>query len=449
MNLMENDMLTIEARVGVKPWKKPLVWGKVWGEGAALFLDIERMQKTLLYAFPHRAWDFARIAAAVYAADRSIPRPPKKGNDAWIRKIHLNFTVKEPDFWNSPGTIKLMTEALHFLTGDDWSFEFIAGQRKKTQVYLPFDIREPSKYFLYSGGLDSAAGLVKYACEHPKESVIPLLIGHRSNMAPKVKSQIDCIRKKFTNVQKEIVAYFKMNRPDHEERSQRSRNFLFLVIAGIAAGKREGDSVIVGENGIGAINLPLSTLMRSTMATRGTHPTFLRMMSDLSSYVLGRCLEYSLPNLHLTKSELVKVLKDHELEELATSTFSCSHPLREKTASQCGQCPACIFRRHSLWVAGIAERGERYKHHLFEAESKTITPIASEALCNFLEMIERVEMSKTEGVMDWIADHCATTGMVATPEIYDLFGRYRQEWLVFCDAAQKERWPWGHFKMPE
>jgi len=448
MKFMENDILTIRARVGRRYGDKYLVWGKVWNEDAALYLDIEKMQRYLLYSFPDRAWDYARIAAAVYAADRNIKRPSKKGNDFWVRKLRLTLPVNEPDFWNLPYTIKLMTEALYFLTGDDWFFEFIGAQRKPPLKYLCFDSLETAKYFLYSGGLDSAAGLVKYAFEHPKETIIPLLIGHRCNMSVKVKNQIECIRKKFPNVAKEMVASFKMSSPKNEERSQRSRNFLFLVIAGLAAGVHKGDSVLVGENGIGSINLPLSTLMISTMATRGTHPTFMRMMSDLSSHVLGRSIEYSLPNLHLTKGELVRTLKEFKLEELATSTFSCAHPLREKTANQCGQCPACIFRRHSLWVAGIAERGERYKQHLFEAGSKSITQIAREALCNFLEMIERIGMSKTNGTIDWIESHCAATGMTATPELYDLFGRYRQEWLAFCEAAQKGRWPWGHFKMP-
>jgi len=445
---MKDDKLTISALVGGRKWDQSLMWGKLWSEELALFLDIDKLQKYLLYTFPDRAWDYARIAAAVYATDRSVKRPSKKGKDYWVRKLRLKLPVTEPDFWKSPDTIKIMTEALYFLTGDDWFFEFISIKRKPSLRYLDFGFMETAKYFLYSGGLDSAAGLVKYASEHPQEAIIPLLIGHRFNMAGKVNSQLDCIRKNFSNVRKEIVASFKMSSPNNEERSQRSRNFLFLVIAGIVTVVSKSDSVLVGENGIGAINLPLSTLMISTMATRGTHPTFLQIMSKLSSHVLERQLGYSLPNLYLTKGELVSTLKDKKLEELATSTFSCAHPLREKTANQCGQCPACIFRRQSLWVAGITERQEFYKHHLFEDDPKPITPKASEAICNFLEMIERIGTSRTKGAIDWIENHCATTGMTATPEIYDLFGRYRREWLAFCEAAQKGRWPWGHFLMP-
>ena len=446
---MKEDLLTIKAYVGGKTINKSLIWGKDWGEEKALFLDIERIQTFLMYNFHNRAWDFARIAAAVYAADRNIKRPPKSGNDAWVREIHLKFSVTEPDFWNSTDTAKLMTEVLHFLTGDDWYFEFIATVKNGQMRYLAFDFPESTKYFLYSGGLDSAAGLVKYAYEHPGEIIIPLLIGHRSNMAGKVKNQIQRIHEKFTNVQRAVVASFKMSSPKNEERSQRSRNFLFLAIAGIATTKHDNDSlVLLGENGIGAINLPLSTLMISTMATRGTHPTFLSKMSNLSSHVLGKRIEYSLPNLHLTKGELVKVLKAQGLEGIVTTTFSCSHLLREKITDQCGQCPACIFRRQSLWIAGIAEDERRYKHHLFEFNSSAISRIAKEAVCNYLEMIDRVRTSKTKEAVDWIAYHCKTTEMTATPEIYDLFGRYRREWLDLCDAAQKERWSWGSFKMP-
>ena len=446
---MSKEILSIKAWAGAKQLPlREMEWDGVLGKEASLFLNTKQMKTILQRDFDNRSWDFMRIAAAVYAADRNTKRPAKRGNDSWLRRIRIEFPVKEPDFWNSNTTKRLMSDALSFLTGDDWSFKFNATQNCSHQASLQFGSRKQAKYFLYSGGLDSAAGLVKYAHEQPNDSVYPLLIGHRTNMSSKVNKQVERIRFIFPNVQPAIDVPFRMSKPLSEERSQRSRNFLFLVIAGVAAGKHVGDSVLVGENGVGAINMPLSTLMISTMATRGTHPTFLGKMAALSSHVLGRRLDYSLPHLHRTKGELVGALKEHDLADIAALTFSCSHPLHVKIADQCGQCPACIFRRHSLWIAGITDPGDRYQHRLFDTESTALTSDAKEAMCNFLEMIDRVEESGKQDTIDWIANHCEATGMTATPSVYELFKRYRLEWLAFCEAAQRERWSWGGFQMP-
>lgn len=284
MNAKIDDLLAITAWNGNEALPKhKLKWSRILGKEAALFLDADRMSKALVCDFASRAWDFMRIAAAIYAADRSIKRPAMRGNDSWVRRMHLEFPVEEPDFWNSRDTVNLMTNVLSFLTGDDWSFNFTLTQSNGRQRALQFTPRWTAKYYLYSGGLDSA---------------------------------------------------------------------------------------------------------------------------------------------------------------------SCSHPLRAKIADQCGQCPACIFRRHSLWVAGIEDTGDRYKYQIFESNSSVMTSDASEAICHFLEMIERIGTSRSVGETDWIANHCKTTGMAAAQEVYGLFRRYRLEWLAFCKAAQKEKWPWGGYQMP-
>src|SRR5262249_46494804 len=151
-----------------------------------------------------------------------------------------------------------------------------------------------------------------------------------------------------------------------EERSQRCRPFLFAAVGGVVAAMQGAGSVEVFESGVGAINLPLMAGMVGSKATRSCHPEFLRLISRLVSLVAGQEIVFRLPLLGQTKAQMVRLMADEGLQDLARLTGSCVHyPLRERPHKQCGVCPACIFRRQAMFVAGIEEPRNAYKFDLF------------------------------------------------------------------------------------
>ena len=136
-----------------------------------------------------------------------------------------------------------------------------------------------------------------------------------------------------------------------QERSQRSRSFLFTALGAITAIMHGQRTVEMFESGVGAINLPLMAGMVGSKATRSSHPEFLRLMSKLASLVADSEIELH-PAVHRPdQGRGRQALAGADLQELAASTASCVRfPLRHSKQKQCGLCPACIFRRQAAAV---------------------------------------------------------------------------------------------------
>jgi hypothetical protein len=71
------------------------------------------------------AWDALLVAAAVEFADRTRHRPAHK----WRRQFELRIPVHNPRLWNSSKVEASLRDALEFLTGDEWHFEFVARRK--------------------------------------------------------------------------------------------------------------------------------------------------------------------------------------------------------------------------------------------------------------------------------------------------------------------------------
>ncbi len=67
--------------------------------------------------------DLWRVAAAVYCADKIAHR--SSAEDGWTRDLSLTAPVRDPGGWGSAA--EPLTEAVSFLTGDRWTFEFVAS----------------------------------------------------------------------------------------------------------------------------------------------------------------------------------------------------------------------------------------------------------------------------------------------------------------------------------
>jgi hypothetical protein len=240
-----------------------------------------------------------------------------------------------------------------------------------------------------------------------------------------------------------------------QELSQRCRSFLFAAVGAVVAAMSGVGAVEVFESGVGAVNLPLLAGMVGSKATRGSHPHFLRLMSRLVSLTAGREIVFHLPFLDKTKGQVVGQAAALGLQELALSTVSCVHyPLHARPHKQCGVCPACIFRRQAMAVAGIEENGV-YQHDLFglDHENYQVQEDDLEYLKAFLLQVVNLGPLQSGGpVPHRVRRHLFATNVVSTEEsmvpFLRLLSRYRDEWLGIAAEGKDRGLAWANLLEP-
>lgn len=397
--------------------------------------------------------DLHGIAWIVHFLDRLFLRDKK----TWTRHFRCSISVIEPDFWNASRNYELLTNILHFISGDHWEFEFTQSA-KKGSVQKIFDLEFDNEvHCLYSGGLDSMAGLVGQLQKHPDKFFIPTTVYHRTDIKKSTYHQLAGIAKLYPNLlpKQRCVFPFRMEKTydlfgKKREPTQRTRPFLFMVAGGITALQRGGKQLEVYEAGIGAINAPLLPRMSGSMTTRSSHPEFLKMMGELLSLISQKEFKIVLPFADVTKGELVSVLHSkRSLQSLARSSFSCvCYPRRNAKKKVCGKCLACIFRRIALHQAGIKDNLEDYEYDLLNKDHwDQMNSEDRRPLCIFLEQIDELGISTQDGRLpEWIEDHIISTNATmgrSMASVVDLYRRYSIACSHFIEKAIKKKCQWA------
>ena len=352
----------------------------------------------LMLDLPLRMVDLMRLASAVYFVDRISKRQRNGGADRRPRRLSCSIEVKDAAFWNKEAVHSLVIDALQFVTGDTWDLVFTQDASPAIPPKYPLlransIFGSPPVICLYSGGLDSAAGLARRLGDGISTPLVPVVVRHRTDIAKKVTDQIERLGRVFRTELRPVCAAMSMASPKRiarsEESSQRGRGFLFVSVGGAVAAATDASVVELYESGVGAINVPLLAGMEGSQATRSAHPTFLRKMSQLLSVVADRPIEVKLPYWHLTKRKLVCSLNRAELRELARETVSCvSFPLRHRTRKCCGVCAACLFRRVALHAAGIDEPGCTYQSDVLNQSSVASPKLDEMNGCQWANLID-------------------------------------------------------------
>lgn len=416
---------------------------------------------------PSRVTDLLRIAMSVYVIDRITKRHSPAVPDGWSRIFQVSLEVADPDFWNADLVHQTLANCVNTVSGDTWDFTFLAGRpcpSTPISPLLPLSGAVPDVICPYSGGLDSAAGLVRRLQERSGCLLLPVTVWHQSGHRRLVRQQLRSIGRHFDFGLPSLVVRAIMRQPaklGEEENSQRSRAFLFTCVAGAVAAATGASAVETFESGIGAVNLPLQDWMVGSKATKSSHPHFLRLVSELVSLAADRQVDYRLPFLKLTKAQVVRSLAEHEdLRAIALATVSCEHyPLRDKKHKQCGVCVPCVFRRQALAVGGVSEPLDIYKYDIFdpgqvawllgESQSPQAALLKSmlhgqrsrqslrqklRPLRSFLLQAERLsELDDPGGLPGFFRRHLEGTKVVRQGESLDpficLYRQYRDEWL--------------------
>ena len=343
-----------------------------------------------VFHLPNRILDLLEIAAYVYCADRRTYRGDKASVEyhSWVRSFHFEIKVRDFEFWNTPRVKEKLKEMLTFMAGDrGYHFSFQPGHStppadlfdKETFQIEP---QQTTKVVLFSGGLDSLAGIVQ-CLENSSDQLC--LISHRSGQPKTARTQdrlINALLERYPHRIKHYKFHCSLHDIRAEEETQRTRAFLYTSIAYALSYALSQREIFVYENGITSINFPTRQDQMNARASRTTHPRAIALLENLFSEIDQSEVQISTPFLWKTKTDVFHLITEVGQKDLITSTVSCSRTIQHlDQATHCGSCSQCIDRRFAAYASELddVDEGGIYafdfiKRELENSEVKT-TPI--------------------------------------------------------------------------
>jgi 7-cyano-7-deazaguanine synthase in queuosine biosynthesis len=364
----------IHRRIGLRePTRTLALWAK-------------NLSAVVLAQIDGRARDLVHLAAYVYAADQELSRggPADVHGKRWRRDITLCVPVMDPDFWNDPAIVEALTAVLYYATEDTWHFLFSQDTAGSRQLPLGLSttqlVQQPDAVLLFSGGADSLCATVDAVAARGQH---PVLVSHcpAPNFDAQQQQLAGDLRRRFERWAFPHLG-FSVHRmgSDAPETTQRTRAFLFASLGSAVADQLKLSRVLLADNGIVSLGLPINGSLIGAYTSRSTHPKFLTLFNQFVARVLTTPLEVSNPLWDRTRAETLKILRTHECPELLGATLSCGHRRnRPKHKPQCGYCSQCVDRRFGAIAAELEDYdpAERYEIDIFpdalqEGEPRTV-----------------------------------------------------------------------------
>lgn len=335
------------------------------GDDHNVNIRLEDVARTFQHNISPRLMDFLEIASYVFTADCSTLRGEwndENSEEPWGRDLAFLIGVREPEFWEAPKVKGLMQEVLRFLSNDTYSFQFVPLEKDRISQTPYFEFRQddwpfhkPDRVVMFSGGLDSLAGVVEAAASGDKS----VLVSHRpvSTLDARQRKLFGELSKKYPGQLIHVPVWINKDERFGREPTQRTRSFLFAALGTLVAQSIEARGIRFYENGVLSVNLPLAEEALRARASRTTHPVTLHLLSVLAAAVTGRELVIDNPFLFKTKAEVVRILAEHDQTDLIALSCSCSHLMfRPSEKRHCGQCSQCIDRRFAVAGAGLLSK---------------------------------------------------------------------------------------------
>ncbi|CAN7430392.1 hypothetical protein LJR231_002794 [Phyllobacterium sp. LjRoot231] len=342
------------------------------------------------------AVDFLSIALAVTAADTFILR--ENSDNGWSRDISIVLPLHSPGIWS--GLSGDLERALGFLSGDIWKFQFLpGGERPPTRSAIStrhkwVDVSKVGIVSLFSGGLDSTISTLNLLGDGGK----PLLVSHAYTRDAQVQQSIASILP--TAVERMSVNFYP-TWDGSTDITMRTRSFNFIALA-VLAGQIHSSfrggritEILVPENGLIALNAPLTPRRIGALSTRTTHPYFLQLIGSILERA-GFSVAITNPYEMWTKGEMVASKADYpDFERIAADTVSCGK--WKRTGKQCGCCVPCLIRRASLYAGGVDDDTD-YRHNDL---SKVMSD--EDDRDDLIAMATAVRRLKIENLDRWVA----------------------------------------------
>jgi hypothetical protein len=332
------------------------------GSQANVNIRFENVAKVLQHHLSPRLMDLLEIAAYVYTADCSTQRgsqwTDEDSTEPWGRDFSFVIPVRDPEFWDSVSN--LMIEVLRFLSDDHYSFLFTPLPEGRTvqQEYLEFGDKDdwpflnPERVVMFSGGLDSLAGVVESA----RKGGNLVLVSHRpvATLSARQKTLFNKLGEEFPQQLFHVPVWINKDKNFGREPTQRTRSFLYAALGTVVGASVQAGGVRFFENGVVSLNLPVAGEVIRSRASRTTHPVALHLLGELCSAVAGRDFAIDNPYLFKTKKDVVESLRTDRAEHLIGHACSCAHMMFKTKAQQhCGSCSQCIDRRFAMVAAGL------------------------------------------------------------------------------------------------
>lgn len=412
--------------------------------GRRIDFDTAKLCRPLLDDLPDVLADALEIAAYVHCADRLITRPgagdTRSIGPEWQRQLRFRIPVRCPDIWMRPMVKSALVEVLTFLSGDRFVFEFTASvQPIALEPYLGFGDRNaqtirPDQVMLFSGGLDSLAGVARDVIGAGRRAV---LVTHQSAKAiTSLQDQLADEIAARTRPRQVLYLPVRLNRGSAQpkEHSQRLRSFLFATL-GIAYGRMfELNTVTFFENGITSFNLPVAEHVIGTRASRTTHPQVLALYGKLFSLLLDEPVSFVNPFLWETKADIVRTVIAHGLGDLIRLTTSCAAVRNySMTGLQCGVCSQCVERRAAMIAAGAEDLEAKYATDIFAGpvkEQKALTMVGGHLLrARRLATMSRQAFLSNHGQVFRALQVLGLNSHACAERTYSLHQRYGKEFI--------------------
>jgi 7-cyano-7-deazaguanine synthase in queuosine biosynthesis len=323
--------------------------------GVEVSLSGQAVVHRLARELPEVAADLLEVAASVHAIDRLVRRQSERQRPAgsmWTRSLWADIPVREPERWRAQ--TPLLIRLLRWLTDDDWDLEFSqlgpgSGILDVAQGFLFETVPAGALPVLFSGGLDSAAGL---AVQLADRDAIGVSVYTNGWMCKVQRGVIAALNQ--ASPHQCVPLQYRISVSSGQETSQRSRGFLFLAAGVATAWAARQDRLQIFENGIGAINLPYLRSQQGAHASKSVHPATINMVEDLATAISGRSFVIEAPAMTLTKAELMRLAPSAARKALGL-TVSCDVGFAARVPEHrpCGACTSCLLRSQSLTAAGL------------------------------------------------------------------------------------------------
>jgi 7-cyano-7-deazaguanine synthase in queuosine biosynthesis len=389
-NVIVEDEFTEKAK-SLFSFRKPLSLSFA-GSNQNLENDIKKIESAIGKLHP-LVLDLYNIALVTHICDIRFRRGYIKPRD-----IRIVISVSNKDRWDKA---KQHLEAmLRFLTGDSFTFHFVQGTLATED--FRFHPREDKSIALFSGGLDSLAG-VRWLNSRNEQFI---LVSHPA--AAIVDKTQEILIQKLREILKDSFEWYQIRATAKrrkglggKEPTQRARSFLYLTLASIFALTRGIEKMYLFENGIIALNIPL-TQARINENTKTAHPSFVRMYVELIQVLFGTSLAIENPFLQMTKAEVVNQLDCNGFRDLIKTTISCSEMWRLRYTKgiklsetrHCGICFPCVIRRLSMHSADLWGSDAKYKEDIL-SEFYTIPERGRKILFEIMDFKRTIDGCKS------------------------------------------------------
>ena len=415
-------------------------------------LDSDTFYRAILAELPDYVSDLVEIACYVFCADqftrRDTPEMHRFG-DTWRRSFRFRVPVADIRMWERGDVVNQLISTLSFLSEDAYMFEFEERPRPpRPDRHLDFSSDPsisgfvPDRVMLFSGGLDLLAGAAAAIVERNERVA---LVSHRAStmIAARQGALVQALKHRAgsTRVFHLAVGVNKGGEPAAEY-TQRSRSFLFAVLAFACARAFDQSEIDFAENGVISLNLPIAPHVLGARSTRTTHPRALADMGRLFSLLSGSDFRVRNPLFWLTKTEVISRLVQARSADLIASSFSCSRVgLRSRRKRHCGICSQCIDRRFAVLAAGLEEfePADIYAVDLFAGKRKlgphvTLANSYILAARNFATMTEAA-FSGRYGEIFRAVRFIEGTAVDVIPRLLDLHRRHGRAVVGVVDQA--------------